>query len=379
MTPLATDSITIMRCARNRRATKLVTGLPDGSIRVDSYDAGKFAAVAERQVAGIADLALALDEVSLDPRCFVIRGEPLAGINRERCRRLLYKHEDGTPPAFREVPRRWAIIDFDDPPGPYRFDPRDGALAAIYCRSLLPPAWRRSSFWWALSSSAGFKAGVRVKVAFWLDRAATWRELERILAGCPIDASTLRPVQPIFVARPILVDVADPIRQRSGFEEDIHDAVPLPELVAEAAPAERAHPVAGRAALRERRGPDAAQKRLDALCRAIERANVGGRHRCLIWAAARAVELDDATPARRHRGRADRRRSAGWVAGQRCRSAAAGAQRLPDRDLRRRGRSMNATGASPTSRRPNRARTGMLATASRSSGRSRSTSLPTRS
>ena len=138
------------------------------------------------------------------------------------------------------MPRRWVIIDFDDPPGPYRFDPRDGALAAIYCRSLLPPSLAPCSFWWALSSSAGFKAGVRVKLAFWLDRAAIWRELERILAGCPIDASTLRPVQPIFVARPILVSVADPIRERSGLEEDIHDAVRLPERRRGTGPARRA-------------------------------------------------------------------------------------------------------------------------------------------
>ena len=39
-----------------------------------------------------------------------------------------------------------------------------------------------------------------------------------------------------------------------------------------------------------------AEKRLDALCGAVERAGIGGRHRCLIWAAARAVELDDAIP-----------------------------------------------------------------------------------
>jgi hypothetical protein len=296
MSGLAIDSVTILRCAPNRRATKLVTGLPDGSVRVDAYDAGKFAAVTKSRVAGIAELAQALDEVSLDPRCFVIRGEPLEGINRDRCRRLLYTSEDGAPPTFREVPRRWVIIDFDDPPGPYRFDPRDGALAASYCRSLLPPEWRRCSFWWALSSSAGFKAGVRVKLAFWLDRAATWRELERILAGCPIDASTLRSVQPIFVAQPILVNVADPIRERSGLEEDIHDAVRLPEAVAEAVPAERA--ILSPAGRRYVSGASrsVAERRLDALCGAIERANVGGRHRCLIWAAARAVELDDALP-----------------------------------------------------------------------------------
>lgn len=299
MTELATDTVTVMRCAGNRRATKLVTGLPDHSVRVDSYDAGRLAAVIERRVSGIGELAPALDEVSLDPRCYVIRGEPLEGINRERCRRLLYKHDDGTPPTFREVPRRWAVIDFDDPPGPYGFDPCDGALAAVYCRSLLPPAWRRCSFWWGQSSSAGFKAGVRVKVAFWLDRAATGRELERMLAGCPIDASTLRPVQPIFVARPILVNLADPIRRRSGFEEDVHDAVPMPVPAVEATPQQR--PFLSPAGRRYVSGaaPDTAQRRLDALCGAIERSAVGGRHRCLIWAAARAVELDDALPRER--------------------------------------------------------------------------------
>jgi hypothetical protein len=137
---------------------------------------------------------------------------------------------------------------------------------------------------------------VRVKLAFWLDRAATWRELERILAGCPIDASTLRPVQPIFVAQPILVNVVDPIRERSGLEEDIHDAVRLPVTVAEPVAAESA--ILSPAGRRYVSGASqsTAEKRLHALCAAIERANVGGRHRCLIWAAARAVELDDALP-----------------------------------------------------------------------------------
>lgn len=296
MNPPATDSITVMRCARNRRATKLVTGLPGNAIRIDGYNTGKFAAVTELEIAGIGGLASALDEISLDPLRYPIRAEPLDGINRARCRRLLYKNEDGTPPSFREVPRRWAILDFDEVPGPYRFDPCDGALAAAYCRSLLPAEWHRCSFWWGLSSSAGFKPGVRIKLAFWLDRACTGREVERHLAGCPIDASTLRAVQPIFVARPILVNVTDPIRQRSGFEEDAHDAVPMPEPMEEV-PAQ-ARPSLSPAGRRYVSGAShtVAERRLDALCGAIERSAVGGRHRCLIWAAARAVELDDTLP-----------------------------------------------------------------------------------
>jgi hypothetical protein len=188
------------------------------------------------------------------------------------------------------------MIDFDDVPGPFKFDPRDGALAAIYCRTLLPKLWQRCSFWWGLSSSAGFRPGIRIKLAFWLSRPVLGRELERHLKGCPIDASTLRPVQPIYVARPILVNVDDPIGRRSGFEEDIHDAVAVPAL-----PAEAAKPVQAVLSPTGRRyvsgaNPSVAEKRLDALCGTIERAGVGGRHRCLIWAAARAVELDDALP-----------------------------------------------------------------------------------
>jgi hypothetical protein len=68
----------------------------------------------------------------------------------------------------------------------------------------------------------------------------------------------------------------------------------LPEAVVEAVPAERA--ILSPAGRRYVSGASSttAEKRLDALCGAIERANVGGRHRCLMWAAARAVELDDA-------------------------------------------------------------------------------------
>src|SRR6476659_3502392 len=198
MSALTTDAITILRCASNRRATKLVAQLPDGAVRIDGYNTRRFAAATEQEIAGIGGLFSVLDEISRDPLRFPIRAEPLEGINREQCRRLLYKHEDGTLPSFREVPRRWTILDFDEVPGPYRFDPCDGALAAAYCRLLLPDAWRRCSVWWGLSSSAGFRPGVRIKIAFWLDRACTGREVERHLAGCPIDVSTLRAVQPIF-------------------------------------------------------------------------------------------------------------------------------------------------------------------------------------
>lgn len=293
-----TDVLTVLRCDPGRRATKVASEAPDGSVHLDGYDAGRFYAVRQVPVDGPRTLAAALDDVSRDPRSFLIRAEPREGVDLRRCRRLLHDktEDDGTvtAAAFREVPRRYVVVDFDKVPGPYRFNPCDGEMAAAYCKTLLPAPFRRASCWWGLSSSAGFKPGVKIKLAFWLDRPMTGAELDRLLEGAPHDPSVLRPVQPIYVARPILRGVQSPVRQRTGLDEDLHDVVPVPALPAVApreAPA--THSPAGR---RYVSGATAsvAERRLEALALAVERAGQGGRHRCLLWAAARAVELDDA-------------------------------------------------------------------------------------
>ena len=164
-------------------------------------------------------LGRVLDRVASDPRQFVLRGELLPSINRNRCRRLLHPHreDDGTitPATFREVPRRWVVIDFDERPGPLSLRSPRGELAAEYCRSCCHPVVARIVLVGAVGI-AGFKPGVRIKLAYWLARPALGRELERHLEGCPIDVSTLRAVQPIYVARPILQGVADPIARRTG-------------------------------------------------------------------------------------------------------------------------------------------------------------------
>ena len=292
MSAPAADAVTVLRCAPGRRATKLITGRPDGSVSVDGYDTGKHFSVEEHPVASIHELAALLDRLSRDTSRFVIRGEPRPDIDRRRCRRLLHRipRPGISPPSARCRGAGRSSISTTCP------GPIASILAtASWRRSIAGPCcrhWRRCSYWWGLSSSAGFKPGVRIKLAFWLDRPVLGAELERHLKGCPIDASTLRAVQPIYVARPILRGVRDPIARRTGLEQDIHDAVPLPELPAEErptySPEDRSY-VSGSP-------QDVAELRLDSLCRAVERAGVGGRHRCLIWAAARAVELDDAIP-----------------------------------------------------------------------------------
>jgi hypothetical protein len=103
-------------------------------------------------------------------------------------------------------------------------------------------------------------------------------------------------VQPIYCADPILEPgVADPVKGvRFGIANDRLDTVPVPEL-----PEPKVQPTAPLHAPDGRRyvsgcNSSTAGKRLDALCRTIRQAGKGNRHRAMMWAAVRAVELDDA-------------------------------------------------------------------------------------
>jgi hypothetical protein len=148
-----------------------------------------------------------------------------------------------------------------------------------------------------LTSSAGLAPGVRIRLGFWLDRPAGRLLLQRWLAEAPVDPSVFRAVQPIYVARPLLRGgVRDPVRRRSGVLWGTRDAVPVPELPEPAAvPLPPTHSPAGKRYVSGGSGRAAARRRA-ALAGAVGRAAKGGRHRCLVWAAARAVELDDALP-----------------------------------------------------------------------------------
>jgi hypothetical protein len=291
----APDALIVLR-TKGLPATKTLGLGPAGCPTViEGYSKAKRFSIRRVPIDDVHELARALDAIRWDE--FVVMGEPLPGVaRRATLRRLLPDPETGEGPTFREQPRRYALVDFDHLPGPYRFDPLDGELAAEHARATLPTCCRRATCWWQLTSQAGLVPGLRLRLALWLDRPLGRNELERLFAGAPVDPATFRPVQPIYVARPILRGVPDPVKRRSGVLADRDDAVRVPELP-EAPPAARTpratHSPEGKRYV-SGGTPEVARLRLAALCGAVERADVGGRHRCLLWAAARAVELDDA-------------------------------------------------------------------------------------
>lgn len=293
--PGSADEITILR-TKGLPATKTLGRGPDGRLAVvASYGNAKRFAFRQEPVTGLESLARVLDGIRPDE--FVIRGEPLPGADpRDTVRRLHPDPLTGERPTFREEARRWLLLDFDTVEAPTWLDPAEPEDAASYLRSRLPDAFHAASCRWAWTASAGVAPGLRMRLGFWLDRPVGKAFLDRWLAAAPVDASVFRPVQPIYVARPILRGVPDPVPRRSGVLVDVDDTVPVPELPAEVRePAGASHSPEGR---RYVSGASRwlAERGLVSLCKAVARAGKGSRHRCLLWAAARAVELDDAIP-----------------------------------------------------------------------------------
>jgi hypothetical protein len=116
-------ALTILRTTGAARATKRWSWNPTlQEWRKVSYSAGARFTAEEFPVASLADLAVVLERVSLDPRAFILRGKlsqaarDAGGMGQTIRRR---KHcKNGVAPTLEEAPRRWIMIDIDNWPLP---------------------------------------------------------------------------------------------------------------------------------------------------------------------------------------------------------------------------------------------------------------------
>lgn len=224
-----TDHLTIMTCVDDHYATKVITATEAGP-QISPYDNATYFSVRRVRVCGMDDLAGKLTRLSGCPRSFVIRGEPIEGVDLSSTRRLLHRSEDGAEPTMKPWARRWLLIDFDSVQPPMHFDPTDGEFAAHWLRELLPPQFDQASFWWSFTSGATLKPGLRMRLAFWLSQPLWQAELERWLADVPCDKALFRPVQPNYVASPIFRGMADPVQRRCGYVQDVYDTVDASDI-----------------------------------------------------------------------------------------------------------------------------------------------------
>ena len=218
------DLLTVLTSVDGHYATKVIEQTGDGIV-IRPYDNATWFSVRELPIDDMDHLAAELTRMTGKPASFVIRGEPIDGINRQRTRRLVHDGRDGSKPTFAPKPRRWLMVDFDSVEAPVGLDPTDGEFAALWLRGLLPSAFDQASFWWSFTSGAVFKPGLRMRMAFWLDQPLSQDELDRWLDDTPCDKSLFRPVQPNYVAFPIFKGGHDPVVQRCGYVRDVYECV----------------------------------------------------------------------------------------------------------------------------------------------------------
>ncbi len=217
-------------------ATKRVVRGADGKPRIEGYAKAKRFGASIVRFADVRALFALLQRLDRDPRRFLIRASLLPGLDPREVRRLVKRcGKTGEGPFFADVPRAWAAFDFDSVPAPVGLDPLAIAECGDWLRGLLPDAFQDAACIVQATSGCGLKPGLRYRLWFVLSRPLLGREVEAWCAGVPLDASTLRAVEPIYTARPVFEGVRDPVPVRFHLLEGLEDAVPVPEVMPERA------------------------------------------------------------------------------------------------------------------------------------------------
>jgi hypothetical protein len=225
---MSVDTLTVL-CARSGMLAKQLAAR-DGGWQVRGYAAGKWFGVEGVPVEDPETLGRTLEQLTRDPRRCVIRGAPVPGIDLERCRRLSNRAEHGDAVTFEPCARWWLALDVDDVPEPpglhFASEPEAGIEHVL---DLMPEPFGDTSCWWQATGSAGVKPGLRCRLWFWCSRQVADEEAKGWLARSPIDKSLYSPVQPHYVAAPVLLSgVHDPVVRRSGRRTGLADVLEIP-------------------------------------------------------------------------------------------------------------------------------------------------------
>jgi hypothetical protein len=319
---MSTDYLIVLTSLGRKLATKHISQV-EGKWKVEPYGRGEWFSAHAVPVHDIGSLGQALAELERDAFSFVVRGVMIPGTDPDRCRRLLYPQlEDGleVPATFEPCARRWLGIDFDDLPTPV-WDPvqlarrreairrdledhglepvnadldpapidpaRDWTLVCHAAIATLPPEFHGISCWWQMTSSAGIKPGIRLRLWFWLDQPVSDAEAKRWVADSPVDLALYNPIQAHYIAAPIFDPPSlDPVPRRSGWFWRCANVVAVLELPEPAPPP--------RPEWRPREGATTgarAQRYADAALQAVANAQPGQQHNTLRNVALRLFSL----------------------------------------------------------------------------------------
>jgi hypothetical protein len=236
--PLAaapSDFITVLTAAEKSKVlTKRISLGADGNPVIRDYDDVKrFARFEKVAVGGLDDIAKVID--SAGSNTVAVIGEPTDAAVMG-ARRLMYDDpRTGDRATLAATKHCYLLIDIDSAPCPEGLDPIADPEAAVkhVVRHDLPPEMHDRDVYWQLTSGAGFKSGIRLRLCFWLDRPLWCKEMKEWVGGLDyVDGAIYTPNQPIYVAKPILAKgLTDPVPRRSGICRGTYRTVSPPDPI----------------------------------------------------------------------------------------------------------------------------------------------------
>ncbi len=203
-------------------AKRFINGKP-APIKLPYFHQGE-----EFPVDSLDTLVALLETAALDGSWYVVRGRLGPNVRKSR---FLRRHI-GQDAPLQEAEHQWVLIDLDK----FREDVnaedfcKDVAGYAETARAMLPAPFRAAKCWFQATGSAGFKPGIRLRLAFWLSRPLDNLAVKAWFRDLPVDRSIYTPSQPCLIAHPTLEGTADPVRQRSGVLPGL-DSVEIPGLL----------------------------------------------------------------------------------------------------------------------------------------------------
>lgn len=179
------DRVTILTCVNDyASATKIIRVDDDGTIIKVQFSAGTKFTYREEVVRDIYSLGELIRSQESKTKELVIRGEPL---KTNKSIIVSRQGEGRKEAAFRDVGRRWMMIDIDDLPLPEFLDPVEDPEAVVkWARASLPKPFRKATCYYQFSTSQSLpqklgekpKQVIKIHLFFWLNKpvnSAEWR------------------------------------------------------------------------------------------------------------------------------------------------------------------------------------------------------------
>jgi hypothetical protein len=244
------DFVTVLTTTDCKLLTKTIYLREDGQLDRKAYDNARLYRIDTNPVRNLAELAQVLD--GLGPQSCIVNGRIRDGIDPNDAQRT-HVEKPGQIPTLEEAPHWWVPADIDgleakDTDG--EFDPvAEPERAVAHVLSRMPSEFQDADCWWQLTSSAGFKPGINMRLVFWLSRPLTSAEAKLWLAPYLkehaskkektdterriLDGAIYTPSQPIYAAKPVLEGgIDDPVQRRSGIQTFLGCPVFVPLVLA---------------------------------------------------------------------------------------------------------------------------------------------------